>query len=112
MDLNTCSFGLFDRSAETLVLHLIHIGEAQRPLFIILDSLHERISDTDRNIKVGNLILVDLSGNEIFDIRVIDTQHRHIRTAASSALRDLTEGVIVHTQEANRSRGLPRGSLN
>jgi hypothetical protein len=53
------------------------------------------------------MVLVDLAGDEIFHIRVIHAQDCHVRAATRATLGDLTEGVVVHPQKANRSGGLP-----
>ena len=71
--------------------------------------LHESIGDTDGDIKVGNLIFVVLAGNEIFHIGMIHTQDGHVCATPCPALRDLTEGVVVHAQESDRSGCLPGG---
>ena len=75
-------FGLFERAAESLFLHLGKVGEAQFPFFVFLHGLHERVGDADGNIEVGNVVLIDLAGDEIFHIGMVHAQDRHIGATA------------------------------
>ena len=78
-------------------------GKTQIPIGIVFDSLHESIGDADRDIEIGDLVLVGLAGDEIFHIRMIHAQHGHIGAAAGAALGDLAEGMVVHAQKADRT---------
>ena len=112
VDRDPRGFGLLERAAKSLLLHLFQVGEAQFPFFVVLHRAHKRIRDADRNIEISNMILVDLTGNEIFHIGMIHAQHSHIGAAPCSALRDLAKGVIVYAQESNGTRRLTRRSLH
>src|SRR5258706_1278514 len=102
LDLDTGGLGLFESAAESLLLHLFHIGEAQFPFFIVLHSAHERVGNSNGNIEVRDLILVDLTDNKVFHIRVVYTQDGHVGPAARTALCDLTTSVVVHSYESHR----------
>ncbi len=66
----------------------------------------------DRDVEVGDLVLVGLAGDELLHIRVIHAQDGHVGAAAGAALGDLAEGVVVDAQEADRSGGLPGGGFD
>ncbi len=61
----------------------------------------------DRDVEVGDLVLVGLAGDELLHIRMIHPQDGHVGAAAGAALGDLAEGVVVDAQEADRPGGLP-----
>src|SRR5260221_5968598 len=96
LDRDTGSLGLFEGAAESLLLHLFHIGEAQFPFFIVLHGAHERVGNSNGNIEVRDLVLVDLADDKVFHIRMVYTQDGHVGPAARAALRDLTESMIVY----------------
>ena len=87
-------------------------GKRSSQCIVVRDSLHEGIGDADRDIEIGDGILVGLAGDEIFDIRMIDAQHSHVGAAAGAALGDLAKGLIVDAQETHRSGSLPGGGLD
>ena len=65
-------FSLFKSPFDVLaVTGIMHVGEAQFPFSIILDGLHEGIRDADRNVEIGNVVLVGLAGDEIINIGMV-----------------------------------------
>ena len=104
---DTNGFGLFEGALEAFGAGIGKIGEAQAPIGIVADGLHEGIGDADGNIEVGDLVLVGLAGDEFFDVGMIDAQDGHVGSAAGAALGDLAEGVIIDAQEADGAGGLP-----
>ena len=104
--------GLFDGAAEFAVFGAVDLGEDQVPILVIFDRAHKRIGDADRDIEIGDGILVGLAGDEIFDIRVIDPQHAHVGAAPAAALGDFAKGIVVDAQEADRSGCLPGRSFD
>ena len=87
-------------------------GKRRSHIRVVLDGLHEGIGDADRDVEVGDGVLVGLAGDELFHIRVVDAQDGHIGAAAGAALGDLAEGVVVDAQEADRAGGLPGGGFD
>ena len=100
------------RSGKLAVARVEHIGEAQIPILIILDGLHELIGDADRDVEVGDGVLIGLAAYEFLDIRMVHPQDGHIRAAPGAALGDLAEGVVIDPQESDRSGGLPGGGFD
>jgi len=72
---------------------------------IVLDSFHERIGNRHRDVEVFQFTFLGFARNEFANVGVVDLQDRHIGTAAGSALRNLTESFVVHTQEAHWPSG-------
>ena len=83
-DGNTGRFSVFKRAVKLTVGRVVHIREAQLPILVLFNSLHEGVGNADGNIKVGDVVLVGLALNEIFDIRMVHAQHGHIGAAAGA----------------------------
>ena len=47
------------------------------------------------SVKIGDLVLISLAANELANVRMVDSQHRHICAAPGSALSDFTKGLII-----------------
>ena len=77
----------------------------QREVAVFLDRLHEDVGDADRDIEVGDLAFFALTGDEILDVGVIDTQNSHVGPAARAALRHLAERAVVGLEEAHGAGG-------
>ena len=61
----------------------------------VRDGIHERISDGDRDVEVGDLGRVVLARDELFDIGVIHSQDAHIGAPSSPTLfHDFRRGVV------------------
>ncbi len=83
-----------------------HPGKPDPTSSSFFNSLHESIGDPDRNIEIGDLVLIGLAGDEILHIRVVHAQDGHIGAAAGAALGNFAEGVVIHAQEAHRTGSL------
>src|SRR3972149_7785682 len=90
-------FGLLQRSVKPTAGRVAYIEEAQVPFSVVTHRAHKRISDANRNVEVGDGVLVSLAGDEIFDIGMVAAQYGHVSAAARSPLGDLAEGLIVNT---------------
>ena len=81
-------------------------GKTQLPIFIFLHGFHERVGDTDRDIEIRNVVFVDLAGDEVFHIRMIHTEDRHIGAAAgvmcNHAIRQIS--MIILNFQVKRKR--------
>ncbi len=104
-DRNASCFCFFKSAGEFSVSGMVYVRKAQFPGCIVLDSAHESVGDADRNIKVSDRVLVCLALDKFFDIWMIHTKDSHVSAAASTALGDLTKGVIIHTQESDWAGG-------
>ncbi len=105
-------FSLLEGALKALGARVEQVREAQRPLAIFLYGGHEGIGDTDGNVEIGDLVLVGLAGDEILDIRMVDAEDGHVGAAAGAALGNLTEGVVVDTEEPDGSGGFAGGSFD
>ncbi|MPN20373.1 hypothetical protein SDC9_167752 [bioreactor metagenome] len=116
LERDASGLGLLKGALKAFGTRIGEIGVAQGPFGVVFDCLHEGICDAHRDVKVGDLVLVGLAGNELFHIRVIDTQHGHVGAAAGAALSYFAKGVIVDAQKADwagslAGRGLDQGAL-
>ncbi len=106
-------FSLGDGAAELFVFRSMDIREAQFPISISLNSLHESIGDRQRNIKVGDGVFVGLTLDKIFHVGVVNAQNPpHVGSTAGTALGDLTERVVINLKETNRSGRLTGRSFD
>ena len=80
------------------VEHLARAQPADRPLPArvneivgrpVLDGVHERVGDADRQVEVLQGAAVDLGLDEVQDVGMVDAQDAHVRSAAASALLDV-----------------------
>ena len=69
-----------------------------------LHRLHEGVGDADRDVEVGQIAGI-LGMNEIFDVRVVATQHPHLRTAAAAGGFDGLAGAVEDAHVGNRAGG-------
>ena len=52
--------------------------------------------DFKGDVEIVYGIFIRFAGNEFADIRVVDAQDRHVRSAPCSALGNLTESLVIH----------------
>ncbi len=90
-------FGLFEGTVETMIAGSIYIREAQFPHSVFTHGAHKSIRNPHRNIEIGDGVFIRLTGNELFDIRVIHAQHGHIGAPPGTALSDLAKSLIIDT---------------
>jgi len=102
-DGNASALSSVDRAAERFVRWVMHVRKTQFPFSIILNRLHEFVSDTQGNVEIGNSHFTGLALNEGFHIGMIDPQDTHVCPTACASLGDLTECVVVDFQKANRT---------
>ncbi len=100
-------FSLLRRTTETTVFRRHDIRETQFPIGIIFDRLHESVGNTHRDIKIGDLVFINLASDEFVNIRMVHAQDTHVGSAPCATLGDFTKGMIVNPQEAHRTGGLP-----
>ncbi len=87
---------LLEGAFKIAVFGCAHVWEDQVPVSIRFHGVHEVIGNAHRDVEIGDLVFVGLTGDEIFHIRVVDAQNSHIGAAARAALGYLAEGVVVH----------------
>ena len=104
--------GLLEGAVEAAVTRVGDVGELQVPAAVVLHRRHKGIRDAHGNVEIGDLVLIRLAGDELFDIRMVHAQHSHVGSAPRAALGDFAEGMVVDAQEAHRSGSLPGGGFH
>ena len=72
------------------------------------DLTHKFVGNANRDIKINDLVFIRFTGDEFFDIGMVNTQDTHVGAASRPALGDLTKSMIVNPQETYRTGSLPR----
>jgi len=83
-------------------LDLVVVGVDKLEVGILLESIHERLGHTDRDIEVGQLIVILLCRYEFQDVGVINSQNRHVGTPPESSLVDCVGGLVEDSHEGYR----------
>ena len=78
----------------------------------LLHRLHESVGDGHGDVEVRHLRQVVLAGDELQDVRVIDTQDAHVGAAACAALLDDIGRGIVELHERDGTRGDAHGGAH
>src|SRR5690606_34638539 len=74
-----------------------------------LHRLHERVGDGDGEVEVDRPTWIELDGDELEDVRVVDAEHPHVRTAPRPALLDGLGRHVEHLHQRHGTRGVPAG---
>ncbi len=69
-----------------------------------LNSLHERIGDTDGDIEVGQVTFV-FGMDKVFNIRVVATQNAHLSATTCTGRLNRFAGTVKNAHVGNRARG-------
>jgi len=70
---NPASFCILKATAEASIIRVLDIGEAQLPIGVSRDCLHEGVSDTHRYVEIGDSVLGGLARDELLNIGMVDT---------------------------------------
>ena len=108
LERDTRRFEIFKGAIDGAIARIGDIREAQVPLSVLFDRLHEGVGDANRDIEIGNGVFIGLAADEILDIGVIHAQDRHIGAPPGATLGHLAEGVVVYAQEIPPDRWLYR----
>jgi hypothetical protein len=105
--------GLLEGAVEAGITRVVHVREAQVPGSVLLHGAHEGVGDADRDVEIGDGVLVGLAGDELFDVGVVDAQHGHVGAAArvvgQHAVRQVGVVLIDLQVEGQRLPGLLHG---
>ena len=72
---------------------------------VLLHGVHERLRDPDADVEVRYFLIICLAVDEIDDIRVVDSEDAHVRTAPRSALLDGFRRRVEDLHETDRAAG-------
>src|SRR3972149_7085384 len=80
------------------------MGDLEPPVCVVLDSLHEAIADSDRDVSMGYLVEVPLGFDELQQIGVPVVEHEHGRTAPGATLLYTAHHVRGRVHPCDRTR--------
>ena len=71
---------------------------------VVLDGLHERVCDADRDIEIGQIAFV-FGVDEDFNVRVVAAQHAHLRATPGAGGFDGFTGAVKDAHIGHRAGG-------
>ena len=91
---------------------LLALGVDQLVVPVLFGGHHELLGDPDRDVEVGDVLIVLLAVDEIQDIGMVDPQDTHVGAPAGAALLDRLGGHVEHPHEAHRAAGHTAGGAH
>jgi len=93
-----------------LARFLLADGEAQGPLFIVVDGVHELVSDQQRQVELAQAGVFALGADKVHHIGVADIKGAHLRAAAATGGGHGKTHLVEDIHKRQRPGGIGTGA--